>query len=492
MHALRKILFPALALLFILGCFPAGAWAAANKFSLDISGPEPKLLWKKPDGSLKDFSSIGVESVGKNKDLYWVAVNKNIPGMEKARPGLYFFDGEGKRLGIADYDFGDSSGVDGVVFNAGRTFFFVPQHGLVHTSFDVYDYPGLRHRGKYGSVSDIIWVDERRLVFTEPEDEKPRPRGADVVDGEENGGWSSVVVLALSVSGENLEFIKQATETENYSLEAVDFNKKELSILETSVKEWKDWADNKKVTARKISSGWFPDGARADADKFSLELSGPEPRLLWKKPDGSLKDLGSFGVESIDETKDLYWVAINKNILGMDEARPGLYFFDAKGRRLGIADYDFGGGSGVDGIVFNTGRTFFFVPQHGLVYTSFDVYDYPGLRHRGGYTAYDDLAWFDERRIIFTDAGEESKPRHEDFIDGEEHDGLSSVVVLTLSGSAENLVFVKQATKTTDYYLEAVDHEKKELTIWESSVAEWKDWADLDSLTTRSIVVPFP
>ena len=99
---------------------------------------------------------------------------------------------------------------------------------------------GFVRKASFDAAGPPLWVDPHRFVLNAVNIGKgPRVKGRFDV-------WWSSVVLYDSVENERI-VLKEATATEDYTVNGCDTEKGMLDVLENSVKDVKDWGDDAKV-----------------------------------------------------------------------------------------------------------------------------------------------------------------------------------------------------------------------------------------------------
>ena len=200
------------------------------------------------DASIMAFGSEG----GAKGGIFWFAVDPEAnESMEGSKGGIYFFDDKDKFLWFLPYD--DAAQVSNILFSPDGKQMVLNAGTWIIRDYVLHNFKETKEKASFTGTSEPTWLDANRFAFTMVEsDVEPRPSESDF------DGWTSVVVYD-TVAKEIVPVMK-ATETKNYELTEVDWDKDELHITETSVKNKADWADTEKRENKELTVPFPPAG----------------------------------------------------------------------------------------------------------------------------------------------------------------------------------------------------------------------------------------
>jgi hypothetical protein len=183
---------------------------------------------------------------GAKGSISWFAVDPDEnDAMQGSKSGIYFFDEKNKPLFFMPFEYATMIG--GIFFSDDGKQMLLDVGTWVVRNYILYDFKGTKGKTSFMGMTDPIWLDPHRFAFTMVEpDAEPRPSETDF------DGWTSVVVYDTAI--EEVVPVIQATETKNYLLTGVNWEKDELEITETSVKNEADWVDHEKHQNKKITA----------------------------------------------------------------------------------------------------------------------------------------------------------------------------------------------------------------------------------------------
>jgi hypothetical protein len=239
-----------LAALVSFCCF--AAFAAEEKYVL-----EKETVYRvKSDGKRQKIEDAGIMAFGieggAKGGIFWFAVDPEAnESMKGSKGGIYFFDDKDKFLWFLPYD--DAATVSNILFSPDGKQMVLDAGTWVIRDYILHNFKETEEKASFTGTSEPIWIDAHRFAFTMVEsDAEPRPSATDF------DGWTSVVVY--DTAAKEIVQVTKATETKNYALTEVDWDKEELRITETSVKNKADWADMEKQEDRELTVPFPPAG----------------------------------------------------------------------------------------------------------------------------------------------------------------------------------------------------------------------------------------
>lgn len=229
MEKLKKSLALAAALIFVFClALPSFADELAVKngalYRIDAAGKEKPIITNPV--RINSFDTI--KGIG-----YAVGIDIEEEGSEGLDEGVYFFDKSGKFIKF----FEDEESYKNEVFFSPDGKYVVLSRGTYVDRFDRI------FRFDTGELVDeflsqgIRWLDSKRLAFAYIDESK-----GDRAEDSQITGWLSIVVY--DVKKNKLETVMEATATEDYHLDDVDFKSGELIVWKYSVKKQSEWAND--------------------------------------------------------------------------------------------------------------------------------------------------------------------------------------------------------------------------------------------------------
>jgi hypothetical protein len=181
---------------------------------------------------------------------YWSALDPSVGGaVSEAETGVYFFTHGGRHLSFIPLESGYEC--RGIVFSPnGERFVIVRGGGRPDAFFELYDKTMKKLAEFIGMQypSTPAWIDPHRFVFTRIDDEDHNRNDGSVILSHR---WRlSVVIYDTAVS--EIIVLKEATDTQNFLLDAVIENGSAVSVSQESVKSVNDWGDPDKTEYRNI------------------------------------------------------------------------------------------------------------------------------------------------------------------------------------------------------------------------------------------------
>ena len=231
---MMKLLF--VSLLTCLLC-TGGAWAAEGDYLIKDGN-----VYRMDEGKEKRLDE-DVHSIITDKGVYsWILVDPNLSeAMKDSEAGIYFFKGE--ENSPAGFIPMDNAGLCQIEFSPSGEKLTVGCGSEAKQNLGVYVIAEagkeLSKKASFQSAGHVWWVDPHRFVFNVIDESK----GARNMAKDE---WWNSVALYDSVEGE-LIIIKKATETQDYFCNGFNEDKGTLDAIERSVKNKKDWDNEKKI-----------------------------------------------------------------------------------------------------------------------------------------------------------------------------------------------------------------------------------------------------
>jgi hypothetical protein len=286
--------------------------------SVGDGGQSPMVYMNGPAGGWP----LPNESTGESSGLFWVEFihNGREGGLE---PGIHFFDENWKplwTLPLREEEEGgfDELSISKVLVAPDREHFFVIKWKSGVTFADLYEYGNARRRASFRLIQrNAAWLDSYNFVFNYVEDGEPRfiAERTGISAGSEET-WTETfwrTSVAVCDADGTLTRLLAATETKDYDIDDVDFDKKQILATDTPEKKQHDWVDSKKHSDKKLTVP-FPKPATtvkpaASASKpdakpgktYSLELCA-EDADLSEAPDviveGRPSNLGGWHGEN--------------------------------------------------------------------------------------------------------------------------------------------------------------------------------------------------
>lgn len=177
-----------------------------------------------------------------------VLVDPEFEGMEGSEGGICFFLGEDEKpagflpikedAGASMLDFSPSG--EKLLISHG----IEAKQDLRYYVVDAAKKSFVKEKS-FTSMGPFAWIDAHRFIFVAVDE------GKGLRSGTEDTWWTSPS-LYDSVE-DHLTVIKEAEATKNYVIAASDFEEGTLVIIEYSVKDEKDWADEDKVEEKELT-----------------------------------------------------------------------------------------------------------------------------------------------------------------------------------------------------------------------------------------------
>ncbi|MBO4334401.1 MAG: hypothetical protein J5846_01010 [Desulfovibrio sp.] len=200
------------------------------------------------DGGKEKRMEEDVHSILTEKGAYsWILVDPKLSEeMKGSEAGIYLFKGQENTpagfIPMAD------AGICQLEFSPSAEKLTIGCGSEAKQNLGMYvieEGKNITKKASFKSAGHVWWVDPHRFVFNIIDESK----GARSKD--EDDVWNSVV-LYDSVE-EELIIIKKATETEDYFCNGYNEEKGTLDAIERSVKNTKDWGDEKKIKITDIT-----------------------------------------------------------------------------------------------------------------------------------------------------------------------------------------------------------------------------------------------
>ncbi len=181
-----------------------------------------------------------------DKGMYaWILVDPELSeGMKGSKSGIYFFDEEEKPIGFLPMD---GAAYSYVTFSQDGETLAIGNGTTTSQVLTIYEFEGFKKKTALRALGEFCWIDSNRLLLT-MDDITKGPR-SEVLEQQES--WLSVAIYDTAM--EELFMVKEATETQDYTLIGVDHEGGTMDILERSVKSVEDWNDVDKIEDTTIS-----------------------------------------------------------------------------------------------------------------------------------------------------------------------------------------------------------------------------------------------
>ena len=223
---------------------PESAWAGEGDYVL-----KDGKVYRVDGGKETLLEDAEPERANTDKGLFsWILVDPDFEGMEGSEGGICFFLGEDEKpagflpikedAGASMLDFSPSG--EKLLISHG----IEAKQDLRYYVVDAAKKSFVKEKS-FTSMGPFAWIDAHRFIFLAVDE------GKGLRSGTEDTWWTSPS-LYDSVE-DHLTVIKEAEATKNYVIAASDFEEGTLVIIEYSVKDEKDWADEDKVEEKELT-----------------------------------------------------------------------------------------------------------------------------------------------------------------------------------------------------------------------------------------------
>lgn len=158
--------------------------------------------------------------------------------------GVYFFSEAGKCIAFLPTQAAEF--VKNIYINSTAKQMLIDFGPSPEQTVTLYNFETLRPERTFPAMEKISWVDADHFAMTYLET-KQKPR----VANEQRKDWLSVVIFDARTG--QMKYLRKATETSNFLLDAVDTQKKTFTIGERWVKNKRDWANDEKIAGRELT-----------------------------------------------------------------------------------------------------------------------------------------------------------------------------------------------------------------------------------------------
>lgn len=234
--------------------FGPKAGEAMNQVDLRSINPDvtPQYEVDPGDGNVYRLTGNEKTPVGEARQAesemglyYWFPVPEEAEGALKgSASGLYFFYESGGFIAFlptTEAEFAGEARLSPTAQYVLIDFGTSPERDL-----RLYDFQTLKEKRAFLAMNEIVWLDARRFALTYVDTSK-KARAQNTLES----GWLSAAMYDLAA--EKLTPIREATETNDFMLNAVDLEAKTFTIVERSVKTSGDWADEAKIENRDVT-----------------------------------------------------------------------------------------------------------------------------------------------------------------------------------------------------------------------------------------------
>ena len=213
------------------------------------------------------------------------------------------------------------------------------------------------------------------------------------------------------------------------------------------------------------------------------EFSLDDGKIYREAADGTKTAVGEPS-EVATEMGTYYWFAVSP-ALGdaMQGSASGIYLFYESGNCVGFLPVEAAEFAGT--VLINATAEQALIDYGTSPERDLRLYNLQTLKEKRVFLAMSDIVWLDATRFAMTHVDTEKKGRH----DNAQESGWLSVAIYDTNG--EKLTHVRKATETSDFILDAVDLEKRQLVISERSVKKAGDWAEDAKIATNELRVEF-
>jgi hypothetical protein len=185
-----------------------------------------------------------IHEAGTQNALFWAVLSKESAG----DAGVFFFAEDGICVNFLLLE--SVYECQGIIFSPDGERFVLERGSGVRPDllFELYKFRGMKKEAEFAGIREQIgWIGNGRLVFTGI-DEGIRDGGS--FHGLGYGLRLSVVMY--DAAARRTVILKEATDTENFSLLSVADDGSEAAVLEESVMSEKDWSEEGKIKRREV------------------------------------------------------------------------------------------------------------------------------------------------------------------------------------------------------------------------------------------------
>ena len=212
-------------------------------------------------------------------------------------------------------------------------------------------------------------------------------------------------------------------------------------------------------------------------------LSLDDGKVYREAADGTRTAIGD-PTEVATEMGSYYWFAVAPTMGdAMQGSASGIYLFYESGNFAGFLPTEaaeFVGDVRINATAEQALIDYGTSPERDL-----RLYDLQTLKEMRVFSAMSDIVWLDATRFAMTHIDPEKKGRHSNA----QESGWLSVAIYDTN--AEKLLYTRKATETSDFMLDGVNVEKRQLVISERSVKKAGDWAEDAKIATNELRVEY-
>ena len=242
---LKKIIMVLLGVSFVSAF--AGTCAAAGFDAAKYVVDDGLLFAVDAKGGMEQVEGAEVvEAQTEGGVIYWLAADPNADGSNENmykgwKSGIYFFGSDGKFISCLEKE---DAGTCYVWFSPDGKQFALDSGTYVDRDYELYAFDGLALKKSFRGIA-LAWLGPLRFAYSAIDTAKGRRHeDADIP------GWMSVVVC--DTSDDSSVTALEATNTEDFMMDAVDLDTDELIVTKFSVENEGDWGDDEKTSVENI------------------------------------------------------------------------------------------------------------------------------------------------------------------------------------------------------------------------------------------------